>query len=139
VETTESVADGVEKFYSFEVANCAIDSISINCINWVVTSTAEATTDFSDVGGYKNLAEGSTVKFWWWDGRDLDIYDNSTGDVAADAVEADADNGIEASDAVENTKDQICDVDDEGEAGNECAYEKMASSEDVTLKYDNAI
>jgi len=59
-------------FVSFEVANCTLGSISMDCINWVITSTAEETTEFSDIGGYKKWAEGDSVKFWWWDGRDLD-------------------------------------------------------------------
>lgn len=74
VETASAVdvGSGTGNFVSFEVANCTLDSISMNCINWVVTTTAENKAAFTAEGGYKKWSEGDNVRFWWWDGRDLD-------------------------------------------------------------------
>ena len=37
----------------------------MTCMNWVRSETGAAD------GGYANWSEGTSVKFWWFDGRDL--------------------------------------------------------------------
>ncbi len=55
-------------------------------IDWLITSKAEADTELADVGGFKCMAEGVAVMFWWWDGRDLDMVDNANPVIAEDAT-----------------------------------------------------
>jgi hypothetical protein len=64
VVTADTVAKTGD-FKSFEVMNCTLNSISMDCRQWVPGSTGEAD------GGYKMYAHGTSVKFYWFDGRDI--------------------------------------------------------------------
>ena len=62
---------------SFQVMNCEITTISMECINWLPV-TADVETE-----GYPAFREGDSVQFYWFDGRNmadttdypLDTYD----------------------------------------------------------------
>ena len=54
-----------ENWKSFEVLNCEITTVKITCMNWV------RSTDGAEDGGYANWAAEQSVKFWWFDGRDI--------------------------------------------------------------------
>ena len=61
-------------FKGFQVAGCTVTSSTLNCLNWIpstagVTYFAEGGT--GPQGGHTMYGEGSPVKFYWFDGRDL--------------------------------------------------------------------
>ena len=65
------------EFKGFGMINCTLTTISMDCINWVVSEAGEtamkptAESTALRKGGYKRFAEGSPVAFYWFDGRDI--------------------------------------------------------------------
>ena len=55
---------------SFSVFNCTVNTVSMKCHNWVAAAGKEAD------GGYPRWFEGQSVRFWWFDGRDLSNTSN---------------------------------------------------------------
>ena len=53
-------------FKSFQVLNCEVTSVTMDCTNWAVKSDQT-----NNVGGYHYWEADTTVTFWWFDGRDL--------------------------------------------------------------------
>lgn len=65
------------EFKGFGMINCTLTTISMDCINWVVSEAGEtamkptAESTALRKGGYKRFVEGSPVAFYWFDGRDI--------------------------------------------------------------------
>ena len=63
-EIAVSIVDGSEAFLSFEVMNCTLNSIKMECINWVASSTYDSDNTNTK---YNRWGEGSPAKFYWFD------------------------------------------------------------------------
>lgn len=63
--STEDVDVTPFAFLSFEVMNCSLNSIQMNCINWVASSTYDAENVDNTI--YNRWSNGSAAKFFWFD------------------------------------------------------------------------
>ena len=82
----EEVAGTYTNYKGFQVMGCTVNSFSMSCLNWLVSSTGEAY--FAEgathaQGGHKRFASGDAVKFWWFDARDISdaaVYPEASND-----------------------------------------------------------
>ena len=52
---------------------CTVTSVSMTCLNWLPSTAGETAFAAGDLAqaGHKRYSAGDSVKFWWFDGRDL--------------------------------------------------------------------